>query len=538
MGEPVTLGDYVRLLRERWPLVVAGLVIGLVLAAAVTALTPAQYSAKSTVYVSASSAPGDTASSVYDGSLLSVQRMKSYSELVTSVRVSQEVVKELGVPIPADELSRKITASTQPETVLLSISVTDDSPDRAAQLANGVAAAFTRLVAELEKPDAVRPPLVVARVVEPAAPPTTPVSPILLLNLGFGAVLGLLLGFGLAVIREKLDNTVKSLEQLRDLLGVPGLGVITYDRDVPERPLTVYEDPHSPRAEAFRQLRTNLQFVDVDNARKMFVVTSSLPSEGKTTTLCNLAVALADGGSRVLVIEADLRRPTAADNFGVDRATGLTNVLTGRVSLDKAIKTWRANALDVLPSGPLPPNPSELLASQQMATLLEDLRRRYNYILLDTPPMLLVTDATAVAPRTDGVILLCRYGKTTRNQVLASARAIEAVATRLLGTVLTMAPTGPTPKAYKGYYSYYQRASTSGLMDERPAVRATAPAPQGQPMRTGDGAAAGAGWRGADPGPGSVPSPAPRPQNGDWAAAPSGGGPRARPGPGEDPADR
>ena len=165
---------------------------------------------------------------------------------------------------------------------------------------------FIELVAELERPstpDDVPP--VVVRVVEPATVPTAPSSTGLPVTLALGLLGGAAAGFGLALARNAMDTSIKSLEQLHKAAGVPNLGTIAYDGKIPKRPLTVHEDPPSPRAEAFRQLRTNLQYVDVDNPRKVIVVTSALPGEDKTTSVCNLAIAMAAAASRVLVVEAD-----------------------------------------------------------------------------------------------------------------------------------------------------------------------------------------------------------------------------------------
>ncbi len=191
---------------------------------------------------------------------------------------------------------------------------------------------------------------------------------------------------------------MRTPEQLREAVGAPNLGFVAFDAGVPKRPLTVHEDPQSPRAEAFRQLRTNLQFVDVDEPPRTIVMTSSVPGEGKTTTLVNLAIAVSSAGRRVLVIDADLRRPKVADYLGLDGSVGLTNLLAGPLGLGLAIQPWAGGAFDVIASGPLPPNPSELLGSRQMRELLESVRDDYDLILLDSPPLLPVTDAAARRP--------------------------------------------------------------------------------------------------------------------------------------------
>ena len=258
--------------------------------------------------------------------------------------------------------------------------------------------------------------------------------------LALGFLASLTFGSCAALVRNTLDVSVKSPAQLKDAAGAPNLGVIAFDAQVPKRPLIVREDPHSPRSEAFRQLRTNLQFVDVDNPRKIMLVTSAMPGEGKSTTTANLAVALASTGGRILLIEADLRRPRVAALLGLEQSVGLTNVLSGRGTADQVIQPWAEGALDVMASGPLPPNPSELLGSRQMRDLLGEMRDRYDLVLIDTPPLLPVADTAAISTATDGAILVCRFKRTTRHQVEAAAAAIDAVSSTLLGTVLNMAP--------------------------------------------------------------------------------------------------
>jgi capsular exopolysaccharide synthesis family protein len=361
--------------------------------------------------------------------------------------------------------------------VLIDVAVADSAAERAAQVANSVGDVFTRLVDELERPttaDGVPP--VVVRVVQPAAVPAAPSSTGLAVPLAFGLFVGLALGMGAALARNAMDTSMKSPERLREVAQAPILGVIAYDPQVPKRPLTLHEDSQSPRSEAFRQLRTNLQFVDVDHPRKVIVVTSSMPGEGKTTTLCNLAIAMAAAGSRILVIEADLRRPKVADLLGVERSVGLTTVLAGQVNVEQATQPWAGGRFDVLASGPLPPNPSELLASEHTKILLAKLREQYDVVLVDSPPLLPVTDAAAVAPATDGAILICRFKQTTQGQVKAAVEALEAVSTPLLGTVFTMVPTSGS-RAY-AKHNVYDRTEQPLMLGERNGLQYPTVPPQ------------------------------------------------------------
>jgi succinoglycan biosynthesis transport protein ExoP len=473
----VTLQDYFRVLREQWLVVLSAVLLGLLGAAAAFVIRPAEYTAKLTLYVT--SQGGDTTSAAYQGAQLSQERVTSYVELVRSRRVAEEVVQRLRLPVRPEDLIKHVTASSALESVLIDVGVEDTDPESAAAVANTIGEVFTGLVDELERPlEPGAAPAVAVRIVQPAVSPDEPSSTGLPLMLALGFLAGAAVGVAGALARNALDTSVKTPEHLRAATGAPNLGTIAHDPGVPKRPLTVHEDPQSPRAEAFRQLRTNLQFVDVDNPRKVIVVTSSLPSEGKTTTTVNLGVALALAGSRVLLIEADLRRPKLADLLGLDRTAGLTTVLSGRSEYAQVVQPW-GGMLDVLASGPLPPNPSELLASDHMRTLLRHLRDRYDVVLVDTPPLLPVTDAAAVAPATDGAMLVCRFRKTTRPQVDAAATALAAVSAPLLGTVLTMVPVSSRSAARYG--SYY-RASGPVTTPAAPGGPSTPRVPGREPQ--------------------------------------------------------
>jgi capsular exopolysaccharide synthesis family protein len=472
----MTIQDYLRVLREQWLVVLLAVALGLAGAAAVYLIRPTEYTAKLTLYVSAQT--GDTASTAFQGAQLSQQRVTSYVELVQSRRVAEDVVARLQLPVTPEALAGHVTASSALDSVLIDVSVQDISPTSAAVVANAIGEVFTELVDELERPvDPGARQAVAVRVVQPAAEPVTPSSTGLPVTLVLGLLVGSAVGVAGALARNALDTSIKSPDQLRTAAGAPNLGTIAHDAAVPKRPLTVHEDPQSPRAEAFRQLRTNLQFVDVDNPRKVIVVTSSLPNEGKTTTVTNLAIALALAGSRVLVVDADLRRPKVAHLLGLDRTAGLTSVLSGRVGVGQVVQPW-GSLFDVLASGPLPPNPSELLASDHMNKLLAELREQYDIVLIDSPPLLPVTDAAAVAPATDGAILVCRFKQTTRGQVESAVAALSAVGAPLLGTVFAMVPsTGP--RSYAQYNAYYSNEPVGALPS--PATEAPRPAPHPEP---------------------------------------------------------
>lgn len=441
------------MVRERWVVIALAVVLGLVGALAAFLVRPPEYTAQLSLYVSAQ--VGDNPQQAYQGAQLSEQRVKSYNELVTGDRVTSETIRRLGLDRTPEQLAAQLTATSALDSVIINIAVTEESPAQAAAIANTVGTVVTEVVDELERPAApngIAP--VAVRVVQPAPVPTQPSSTGLPITLALGLLAGLAVGVGAAFARNALDTSVKSVDVLGAASGAPNLGAIAYDAKVPGKPLTVQGDPQSPRAEAFRQLRTNLQFIDVDNPRKVILVTSAMPGEGKTTTVANLAIALSSMGGRLLVIEADMRRPKLSAMLGLDRSVGLTRVLSGRMRLQQAVQPWGGGAFDVLATGPTPPNPSELLGSNQMRALLDEARSTYDVVLIDTPPLLPVTDAAAIAPATDGAVLVCRFKQTTRPQVEAAAQALRSVSVEPLGTVFTMVPDSG-PLAYAKYTSYY-----------------------------------------------------------------------------------
>ena len=228
-------------------------------------------------------------------------------------------------------LGTKITARVLPETVLLEITVTDTDPALAQRLTGGVAEQFSSFVKDLERPSPDQPSPIRATIIDAPTLPSAPVAPVPARMIGLGVLAGLVLGVGISILREVLDTSVKTADVLSTRTGAPNLGVIAHDAEAQTNPLVVHIEPRSPRAEAFRQLRTNLQFVDVDRHPKRIVVTSSVPGEGKTTTTCNLGLTLAQAGQRVILLEGDIRRPRLAEYLGVESAVGLTSVLIGRM---------------------------------------------------------------------------------------------------------------------------------------------------------------------------------------------------------------
>jgi succinoglycan biosynthesis transport protein ExoP len=471
----VDIRDYALVLRKRWRLIVLCALLALAASLLATLAATPIYQASAQLFVSTSTGSDSNVSGLNQGGQFAQQRVKSYADIVDSPAVTEAVVEELELGVSPRVLAESIEATAPLDTVLINVDVTDPDPRQAQRIANSVAEQFTTVASVLETPTGESSSPVKVSVVRTADLPEAPVSPRTKLNIALGLLVGLAVGVGAAVLRETLDTSIKGVEEVQKLLELPTLGLIAFDADTEKRPLIVHVDPQSTRAEAFRQLRTNLQFVDVDRKPRSIVVTSSVPQEGKSTTTCNLAIALTQAGLRVILVEADLRRPRLASYLGLEGAVGLTDALVGRADLDDLLQHWgEGGNLQVLASGPTPPNPSELLGSEQMGELLAELEGRCDLVLLDAPPLLPVTDAAVLAAHASGAIMILRSGHTTREQAMRSVEILRGVDAHVYGVVINMVPTkGPGAHKY-GYYGYGY-ASTAPVTDLPPRRVRTRP---------------------------------------------------------------
>jgi capsular exopolysaccharide synthesis family protein len=432
-AEAVELQDYLAVVRKRWVSILLVTVLAVSAAAAATALTTPVYESRSQVFVSVRN--GATTSDLLQGSNFTTRQVKSYTQLVTSPRVLIPVIEQLMLPLGPDQLASKLRADSPLDSVLINITASDEDPQLASDIANATANSLADEVSALEEPEDGPSPVQISTV-RVATPPVDAASPNARLNLALGALVGLAAGLGLALLREVLDTRVRTAADIAQVTDSSVIAQIGYDDDAPQHPLIVQTNPQSHRSEAFRRLRTNLQFLDITDRPQTIVVTSSLPGEGKSTTSINLAITLADAGSRVALVDADLRRPSVAEYMGLEGRVGLTTVLIGRAAVEDVVQPWGNGYLHVLPSGQVPPNPSELLGSRAMASLLDQLSRQYDVVLIDTPPLLPVTDAAILARLTAGALVVVGADKIHRHQLQESVGSLQTVGARVLGIVL------------------------------------------------------------------------------------------------------
>jgi len=468
----VEIQSYLRILRARWKSIVVVTVLAVLGGLGASLLTTPIYAASTQLFVSTSGAAD--AGAAYTGGLYSQQRVASYSELLKGTQLAQKVVDQLGLPVTATQLAAEVSVQTQLNTVLLNVTVSDPSPQRAQNVANALSEQFTRLVTQLETPQGGTTANATVTVTQAAGLPNTPVTPKTLQNLALAALVGLALGVGLALLRDRLDSTVKERGDIAEASGAAVIGAVPYDSERPGHPLITFGQGHSTSAEAYRQIRTNLQFLDVDNPPRVIVVTSAIPGEGKTVTALNLAFVLAEAGKRVVLVEADLRRPRVTRYLKLLENVGLTNVLAGSADLDDVLQATVSPGVTVLGSGPHPPNPSELLGSSHTKALLQRLRQRFEYVIIDAPPLLPVTDAAVLSTVADGALLVTRHGHTKLEQLARATDNLRSVDAKILGAVLNMVPA----KAASEYeYACYLEDES----EQAPAVAAQASMPRPRP---------------------------------------------------------
>lgn len=448
-----------RILRRRWKTIAAIFVLAMVVSGVVTSLTPRVYESTAKVFVAPDTSTPEAA---YAATFFVQQRVQSYAELAQHRQVMEATLEDLDVNLTPEQLAGKVTAVVPEGTIVLQIQAFDGDPQVAQRIANAVAENLVTFVEDLETPQGSDESQVRLTITTPGTYNSTPVKPQVALNLVVAGLIGLVLGTGLALLRDLLDNTVKTAEDVEAVTHAPVMASVGVDKTMQKQPLLTDLTGFSPRGEAFRMLRTNLQFLDLDNPPKSLVVTSATAGEGKTSTATNLAVALSQAGRRVLIIDGDLRRPQVAGLFGLESSVGLTTVLVGRTKLDESIQVHEPSGVHFLAGGPTPPNPTEVLQAKATKDLLAQVREKYDNVIIDAPPLLPVADAAILTTSTDGAILVASHGSTNRDELETAATRLKTVGARLFGTVVNMIPRRAGAGYGEYYYYYYDDSQAAG----------------------------------------------------------------------------
>ncbi len=446
--------DFLLILRTRWMTVVVSTLIVVGAAAAVTLTTTPIYTSQARVYLAAvgkSSSDPNSNSGTY---IITVKDLNTYVAVLGSPAVLDPLRQGLGLP-PGTPIN--VSAEVSDLASILDITAKSSDPQLAADIANAVGPQLARVAGEFSTLLASAGQEVKATAISPAVPAATPTSPNTRTNLLLGLLLGLLAGVGLAFVRHTVDTKVRDDKDVTSLSKSPMLGRLPLEKSPTGRLMTLEGDPHGPHAEAIRRLRTNLMFVDVTTGGHSFVVTSSMPGEGKTTTAVNLAIAVADAGSKVLLIDADLRNPSVAKTMGMEGSVGLTTILLGRATSDDVVQRWRDTSLYVLAAGQVPPNPSELLGSEPMEELFVKLRHDYDFILIDSPPVVPVIDAVIIDKLTGGMLMIVAVDRIKKRDLASAIKSLDTVGVKVSGFALNMTSAKNGQKYRYGYHRYEEQ---------------------------------------------------------------------------------
>lgn len=524
----------IAVVRQWFLLIVAGVAIAAAASYIVSSGLPKTYEAQARLIVGQSLT---SANPDYTQLLASQRLSQTYATVATTRPLFERVIEKLGLDLTSDELDRAIRADAPRDTTLITITVSDTDAERAADIANAVAAELiaaspaiqgrsgdvatfveddlratqrqiedaqteadrlaalpSRTEQEEQQLQTLQTRLIALRssyanllayasnsssnlltVVEPAIAAEFPSSPRVLLNTALAALVGLLLALGIAFLAEYLDDTVKSADDVQELLELPTLGAITQirtDKGRSEiyRMITILY-PRSPITEAFRTLRTNVEFASVDTPLKTLLVTSALQGEGKTTTAANLAVVFAQAGKRVLLVDADLRKPGVHRILDLPNETGLSTLLLRDASeAIRVIQPTEVPGLRVLTTGPLPPNPAELIGSQRFRNLLAHLEASFDLLILDSPPIHAVTDSAILSSIVNGTLFVVYAGKTRRGALRAGREALAKADANVLGVSLNRLSKRGRAEGYYEYYQQYGYGYGHGAKDKQPAA--------------------------------------------------------------------
>ncbi len=457
------LKDYLSLLRRSIGLLIVATLIGGLCGAATALTLPTSYSARTELFVSV-----NTSGDPYEmqmGSSFIQERIQTYMDMADSRSVLEPVIDDLGLDTTPEALASSVTAYSDPRTVLITVEASQSSPDAAQELSGAVAESLVTVIGDMEDPgdgDASQIRVTVSN------PPVAPVEPDGLpwwVYAAGGLPIGFAVGLALALARAALDNKLRSREDLQSISSAPVLGSVPAGSGPRDAMLISHLGLDDARAEAFRRLRTNLRFAQVDKENSAVLVTSAQAQEGKSSTSINLAIAAAQAGSRVALVDADLRQPTIADKMGLENSAGLTTVLVGAADVSDLLQPWGADELYVLTAGEMPPNPVELLDSRAMGTLVARLATEFDLVIVDGPPLLPVADALVLAKHVGQVLLVAAVGEVRLNHLQDAMTSLKVVEVPI-GTVLNKVPRSADEKrGYSARYPSRAIASEDELLD-------------------------------------------------------------------------
>ncbi|MFT4235191.1 MAG: polysaccharide biosynthesis tyrosine autokinase, partial [Microbacterium sp.] len=428
----MTLRAYVTSLRRSWIVILVITLLGAGIGYGYAAVQTPQYEATAQVLITA--ARGESTSELVQGATYVQTLVESYALVAKTSTVLQPVIDELGLDLSSRELAEHVSVDNPLNTTLLDIVVVDDDPAFARKAANAIAESLATAVQSLSPQSDDQVPSVQIDTVAPADLPEQPFSPNTKLLTVAGLGIGLVIGVLIALLRTLLATRVTSASDIEEVTNVPILGSVV-KASQPSLTRELLSSSAGVVAESVRGVAANIRFAGVGDSRRVILITSPSEGEGKSSVALAVAQILAEQNLRVLIIDADLRRASLAHYTQLEGAVGLTTVLLGDVTQEDAAQTWADGGLQVLTSGVLPPNPTQLLSSERMADVLKQVREDYDVILIDTAPVNLVSDALLLANVSDGFVVVARIGKTKREALRRAISALEATRTPVLGII-------------------------------------------------------------------------------------------------------
>lgn len=427
----MTLRDYLGVIRRRWLLIAAFTVAGILAAIAVLAIVPPTYTAATRVLVSLNNAR--TPAELEQGNNFVQARTRSYVVAARSPLVLNSVIEQLRLPEGSEELARKIQANAELNTVVVTISVTDTSPARAALIAESLVRNFIRSVEDIERPEDSTRSLVKLSLIAPATEPTSPSAPNRTVVLAAGTLGGLGLGLIAALALSRLNLRFRSVDEVGRVTSLPVLGTLETGRTTSKKRRKPGSSQFS-RWDSFREIRNMVLASRPLNGKRILMVASPMPGEGTSTIALDLAVSLSRSGQKVVLVDADLRSPGVTGQLGMDPSPGLSDVLQGSTGIMAAIDQSGAD-VHILPSGSSVGDPAGLIDSRALTEVIHELSENYDTVILDASPLCTDADSAVLSRQVDGVILVVRLGRSSSRQLRRALMLLETSGADILGII-------------------------------------------------------------------------------------------------------
>lgn len=451
----ITLMDLLKIIRKHLPTMIIAFVIVVAAVSAYTFLAPPKYTATAQAMATYNaSQDGESISQQSTGGTYISNQITSYPTLAATEKVLKPVINELGLDETVDDLAGQITVTNPTNTAFVNIAAVDGDPKQAADIANAVAESL-KTVIENDLYTGDTSPVKVS-IVQKAQTPLTKSSPKTVLYLAVGVVLGLIVGVFAALIKDLLNTRVEEPSDVRGVVRASSLGSVPVDDSLESKRPVLVSQPNGAIAEEFRRIHTNIDFLQTDRTEgvgQLLVITSAQPSEGKTTMAINTAVALAEDGAKVLLIDADLRHPSVAHHLGIEGAAGLAHVLSGQMGPKDVVQSyWKPN-LHILPGGKRPANAGVLLGSETMKLMVEQALTQYDYVIIDTAPLTVSNDGAVFGRWAKGLLLVVSRNVCEKKSLQEAADTLATAQVPVLGFIFNRADPKKT-NTHSNYYYY------------------------------------------------------------------------------------